>query len=625
MRIDDLDKIASPKEVDPFAQYYKSGAFKDAVSLFKKRKSSQITHAMTNAMTAHKASTWNRQENRTRKQMSAFPAREIPSAYSDAVLKDSKFLSNYTKEIKNMANNIDIVFTPISVLITSKHKGKKIPLESIETGNMNKIMLQAWRNHDELFFKKYILDKMQYDAQTVEQKVFFKGLRESIDFHNQYSKQASEVMSEYDEDIPFFNLLFYGEKYAQYSEDTIEKIASTIDATEPEPVYMISDTDFKTIFDTIGPEVNIVHGDMLKTAANMITYNDIVKDLDVIFLPDRVVFTVKNNVLTTIFTKDMDIETAKHFTKKDSKFFRKIFARQASVYKSRKMYYGMMPMEKKAGVQKSKSVFNISSIFTLNFIHPYIYFYVLTKKYGKKWIETDNFVMIKNIENDFKVPIIDNSALNKIMSIMSINSPVSDLAYVSKHAFEKIIRSFNDLPVDFEKKETDSLGMNEIAFGLECYNMCSFDHTSYGKFGPDVYGYIIDVLVDKDIYAFYPQIQNASQDNFEFFQLLNKSLLAEIIKRDNDAILDIEIESETAKNDEIVQAGIIGSLDFLRSGEAQSIEDINAHVRSFCEQTQIEPYLAMLIREQAQKNYEMDAYLEYKKTELQNQINLYNL
>jgi hypothetical protein len=103
------------------------------------------------------------------------------------------------------------------------------------------------------------------------------------------------------------------------------------------------------------------------------------------------------------------------------------------------------------------------------------------------------------IEKDFalKRPI-DDIALNKILSIKVANS--GDKVYLNRHAFEKVVRSFNDKPVDFMERETDDLDLQDFAVALDSLNRVTPYDNVYDNFSPEVYNYMAQVLADKENY-----------------------------------------------------------------------------------------------------------------------------
>ena len=165
--------------------------------------------------------------------------------------------------------------------------------------------------------------------------------------------------------------------------------------------------------------------------------------------------------------------------------------------------------------------------------------------------------------------------------------------------------------------------------GLQCMSMCCQDDSIYAKFNSDVLSYIVDRLIDDNMYAFYPSpneyMKEDAEEQLEFLSIINRALLESIIKRDVDAILDTELELETAKNDEIIQSATIGSLDFLRSGQAQSVNDVEQYVIAFCKKFDVEDRFIEIIKKQVQKNFEIDLFLKNRSDTLNVYLNLYGV
>ena len=619
MDIRDYEKIVEFGDCSEFdIEIEKSAAFKDSIRVFRKK----LPMDMVNVASGRSIEKYEDKNKALNKKINRYPAATEPAAPNSR--------GKVSENIKKLQKNLEIVFTPFSVIITAKSGGKKLTIQTIDVIKMSGEMRTAWQNKNADYFKKYMSTKMEYSAQLAKQRFILDGIKSSIDFQEDFSKNASELCEEYDEEIPFFNVLFYGEKYAEIDEDIFEKLANV--SCVNDTINIITPTDNNDAFLEICASCNaipdVVDEDFYKEASLVITPEYVKKNAKIIFLTDRVVLVADNKVLTSLLAEDMSSDMYSAFLSKDKEYFKKLFERQATIYEQRRVYYGNSDgIKKKASV--SKSLFSLSGVFTLDFIHPFIYYNILNKKLGKDWISYDEFVIIKEIEDKFKTPVICNSALNKVLSISAINSNQTDLAFTSIHAFEKIIRSFCDLPIDFEQRETDSLDSKNIMFGLECMSMCCKSGSIYSKLGPDVCSYIVDLLVSDNMYAFYPKPNEYTKDipeeQLEFLSRINRSLLESIIKRDNDAILDSELEAETAKNDEIIQAATIGSLDFMRNGEAQSVQDVEGFVKMFCARAGVEDRFVEISKKQVQKNFEIDTFLRNKFDTLKVYLNLYGI
>lgn len=580
----------------------KSASLKDELSSWKLQAIIRAGEHRVNS----ELSAYQKKNNKISNEMERYQGYQEPTPPSQG----GKNLSN----LRKLQKNLEITFTPFSVIISVKSGAKKLVIQTIETKDMPDEMLNAWRSKNAAYFKTYMSAKMQYSIQTAEHRLIMDGIRNSVEFQNAYSKQASEVCEELDDEMPFFNILFFSEKYAQQDEDTFEKLCMMGYATEDKE-YVVSPLDNNEVILAVSRETHqmpkIASLSFLKDS-KVITPETIKNNAKVVFLTDRVVYVIKDVIITTILLEEMSTTDILHFKMKDKQYFVNKFARQAKLLEQRRAYYGMSKMEKKA----SAPIFTLNTIFTLDFIHPYLYKILLDKKLGKDWTSFDEFVIIKNIETMFNIEVIGNSALNKILSIAAINSKQSNLAFTSLHAFEKIVRSFNDLPIDFEQRETDSLDGRAIAFALDVMDMCINDDV-YTKLGPDVCEYIISVLTSSDYYAFYPNLENGTESQLDFVSLINQALLKSVIRRDVDSILDKEREAEVEREDEVTQAGIIGSLDFIRSGAANSANEVTKQIINFCNGANIDLRFVNLIQMHVEKNLAIDTFLKEKQSNLQ--------
>ena len=619
MNIRDYEKIVKFGKCSEFdIEIEKNASFKDAVNTFRKK----APVNMVDALSSREISKYESKNKELSKRMNKYPAATTPAAPNSR--------GKVVNGIKKLEKSLDIIFTPFSVIITAKSGAKKLTIQTIEIDKMPDVMRVAWQKKDAGFFKKYMSAKMEYSAQLAKQKFILDGIRSSIDFQNDFAKNASELCEEVDDEVPFFNIIFFGEKYAEVEDTLFEKLADA-SCINNDIVFVspIDDTvEFLEICASFNDIPSIADEEYYKEASQIITPEYVKNNSNIVFLTDRVVLCIDKKVLASILVDDMGAEMYSAFEKKDKKYFKQLFERQATIYNQRRVYYGNQKgIEKRASV--TNSIFSVSKIFTFDFIHPFVYYNIMNKKFGKKWVDFDEFVIIKEIEENFKTPVICSSALNKVLAIAAINSKETDLSFTSVHAFEKIIRSFCDLPIDFEQRETDSLDAKNIMQGLQCMSMCYQGESIYAKFSGDVLSYIIDRLLDDNMYAFYPSpnehMKEDAEEQLGFLSIINRSLLESIIKRDVDAILDAELEAETAKNDEIIQSATVGSLDFLRSGEAQSINDVEQYVVAFCRKFDVEDRFIEIIKNQVQKNFEIDLFLKSKTDTLNVYLNLYGI
>ena len=109
------------------------------------------------------------------------------------------------------------------------------------------------------------------------------------------------------------------------------------------------------------------------------------------------------------------------------------------------------------------------------------------------------------------------------MSIYAVLSEETMNAFTSPLAFEKIARSFNELPIDFLSPESDGLGIGEIVYALECYAEIIADKgiDAYELFSDEVILYIANTMLDKDIVVIYPNLKNQTDSYMEFYFRLN--------------------------------------------------------------------------------------------------------
>ena len=60
---------------------------------------------------------------------------------------------DYYSQVKNIAKNLKVLFSPMSVIYILNDKGREITLDVIETDEMDSIMREAFSNKDKNYFK----------------------------------------------------------------------------------------------------------------------------------------------------------------------------------------------------------------------------------------------------------------------------------------------------------------------------------------------------------------------------------------------------------------------------------------------------------------------------------------
>lgn len=523
---------------------------------------------------------------------------------------------DYYSQVDNMANNMKVTFTPFSVIYSLKNGAQYAQFETISTESMNRSMYTAWQQRDSMYFKNLILNKVKSEIQFAEQQYS----RNIINKHLEMGKRASY-------DILPFELFQYASNIANtYKKDGMDKVASVMFSEYDNEVVKISMTieDPSKFSDTIGGNLDFMKinkkNDLDDMQGRLLSPFYIKTHGKVAFLPDRVLFMVDNLVVTSMIAIDMNAEAFDFFVKKDENYFKDLFDRETKMGIKRML--AKLPEKKNLIKEASALMINVNDIFTNSFIHPFIYYKVLTDKYTDKWLSFDVRALVKIIETDFDlVEPIGDIALNKIMSVQSVNKAV--LPFENPHAFEKIIRSFSSLPISWVMPESEDITIKDFAFGLDCFDMVTPDNDVYDDFSEDVFSYLIKCISKLEFKIFMPDMSiTRSDENAMFYKILNEFLLNTNQEIASAGVTDLKKRSDIIQREELLQKSIIDTLmlikddkiDIADSGLSKGLSEF------YCPDDLIE-----LGSKQLRDCIEVDMYVSDQNKMLEGQMYMYGL
>ena len=546
--------------------------------------------------------------------------------------------SGYYSQAQNLAKNLRVVFTPVSAVYLVKNGTNDVAIETIDVEKMDNVMHNAWENKNQDFFKNMLLNKMMMEVNLAE-KIFAKNmianqqiLSDNIAKRAGIAKKAS--FGAEDDLCGYIDAVLKMREYYEDSESH-QKVAAVLEqmtdmnkdaivvkpelGNEPEKYAALG-----KVKDVFGINANTSKIRSLKKRLENPAY--LKRHLQIGFFPDRVSFIVDNTLITTLSVFDMNHKGFNAFKSQDQKYFKRLFNR---TIKSTGKKEGMAKTAEE--VNPIQKLINIprATAFRMNEIHPYVYDRILSRKYGKEWNNNELSVLIKRIEMDFKLNEtgIPDIPLNKVMSAYTLLSNDTINAFTSSLAFEKIARSFNDLPIDFLTAESEGLGIGEIAFALECYNSILMDRgvDAYELFSDEVTLYIADVLLDKDIVILYPDLKNQTDAYIEFYGDLNRKILDKLIERNNLSEMENkDMDVKSARQNEILQPLTLQVLTAIRSKEVSS-DLAPEYIDRICEENEFDMNKSSLLRRQIQLNLNTDEFLETKRKAAKTQLELFRL
>lgn len=424
----------------------------------------------------------------------------------------------FYKDVKNVAKNLNVQFTPIGVIFSVKNKKREVVIDNIETSRMDEKMLEQWKMKNATFFKNVLLLKIYSEAKRAENHFAAKFVEKQQSMLN---KKASELSG-----IDLDTMIYKACQFANTSDSavkTLEKIATSV--CEDEQGFQI-DYSFAEHPENYSHLASCTEElGFEKIAKNspdrLCNYRTLKRNLQVGFMPDRVLFVADNKLVGTLPATNMNEDGYEHFTNNDIRYFRNYFLQEAKK--------GIDLMDKTAAEGEPEKDLTVSDIFVRSDVHPLVYYTALTSRYGSKWFDFDPYALVKIIEDDFIPNMSINSvALNKILSIQTVN--VSTTPFESFHAFEKMVRCFVDKPIDFLRREDEDIDIFHFVFSLDILERATPVVDVYCSLTPEVIQYIAQTLSKRGVYIYAPSEVFDTPYRAAFEKLLNIRLEQSIVK-----------------------------------------------------------------------------------------------
>lgn len=523
----------------------------------------------------------------------------------------------YYSQVENIIKNLTVTFTPVSVVYSVKDNKKDVVIDTISVdSDMSPAMRLAWMNKDGEYFKNILINKIKSDVQMVEQH--FANYLFSKHFKNKKSGPFSTIEKTAAAKLQYESNPEIAEKSAEFflKMANDEDITLVVDLDRPFTDYL--DVEAKYDFLSYGEKYASF------SDAKYLTPGYILGRLKVAYFPDRVLFVVDNKVIMTFHSSEMTPDEFDLFKKQDSRYFRKWFEKEVREGNQ------FLNIEKKAEQavateqqEMEELVLDPSVLFTMNAVNPVIYLLLLNKKYTQEWLTFEPVPLIKMIENDFGVADgLSDAVLNKIMSIRTCNSSLTP--YEVPHAFEKVIRSFNNLPINWFAEESSDIGLPEIAFGLEAFDLVTPDDDTYDNFSQEVFTYIVNLLQQNNCVFFLPNKNSIKSPLHEdFYKQLNKYLLDANNETSTSGIEDLSEQARIIAQNEILQLLTEEVLLSIRESGEYNLDDkmLLATIIS----SEGDPSLLSVIKSQVLQNIEVDDYMASHMRMMDAQLDIYGL
>ena len=468
--------------------------------------------------------------------------------------------NNTYSQAENLLRDLKIVFTPINVIYSVNGQ----VFEIIKTDEMTAHMRNAFQKKDSDYFRNLLVNKVNMEIQLAEQAFAHRLL--SAGGYNQQAKTASYTVKQ--------------EALTKMAAEDIEEMSKVAKVGLPKTKLTISPT-----FDSLRPfsqnefffnpsEISKVAGifDLFDTDnTEDVSLGRLHREVNVGFLPDRVVYTWNGQILEQMTLLQMNDEGYKAFREKNKDFFIDFFKKNTvdMVDKFNKKERASIPnskpkneetptfsnfiddsneLDKDASaledivddiVEEEFPVIERESvdIFQDPDIHPIVYDIVLDERLGDDWTHHELEAILKQLEIDFEIRDgIAENPLNKIMVLHTLAS-ADHAMYQASLTFEKFMRIVNSKDAIFEEFQ-GNLSFEEIMFGLEVAKAYDGEEV-YLEFHDSIAPYISEELMNDGVRFVSTQLYD--EDNpaeHDFFKSVNGYLMRKWKERDAHGILD---------------------------------------------------------------------------------------
>jgi hypothetical protein len=493
--------------------------------------------------------------------------------------------NNAYSQVESILRDLKITFTPINVLYTLNGQ----VFEIIKADEMTPHMKQAFLQKDAEYFRDILINKISMEMQLAEQ-AFAQRLLTS----NGYGQQAKTANYASKQDCLI--------KVAEESFEGMVKVASTglenigklkIDPTfETLRPFSQSEWFFKRaeldkvagIFDVFTKEDD---------GAEDIGLNRLNSEINVGFLPDRVVYLWNGQMVEQMSLLNMNPEGYEAFRRKDKQFFIDFFREHTTNFSQQ---LSAQPpetneedTEKQAAVteqkvleladkvnehnplkgafqnlwngtaeelENEKQAASLEDIvddlvedefpvmerdfidpFADSDVHPVAYDAILASKYGVSWARHETESIFKQIEVDFKLEKgITENALNKISILHAVSGP-NHAMYMAPLTFEKFIRGVNSKTILFEEFQGNT-SFEEIIFGIEVAKAYDGEEV-FLQFHDNIAPYVSEELMKENVRFVSSQVFDESNPSEkEFFDSVNGFLMRKWKEVDSQGILE---------------------------------------------------------------------------------------
>lgn len=545
-----------------------------------------------------------------------------------------KVEGNYYKQVQNVANNLDVAFTPVSAVLRVRNGKDSFTLDTIETSEMNNDMKKAWKNKSSDYFKNLLLGKMYSEMQIAEEAFAKRFIKNHFDMKGIVDKKSYDTSL-----INNFNLNKCAEvieKVASFYNDSDIKVkiasANIQDIENVEGNINIGlklDRPFNKYAGVIGSIKSCIGLNREPSSEEVKKHLEnpkyLMKNIKVGFFPDRVIFTMDNNLVSTLSLTGMNEEGYQNFVNSNEKYFRNLFVE--NVKENLKMADSELDGIYKIAFEETEEFTDPKECLVSSGAHPVVIYLFLLKHYGLKWLKFDMSIIEEILKKEFSLEEINDSTLNKILTIMTANQ--SDSIYTNAYAFEKAVLSLNSKPIDFMLKEKENISIQNIVFAIDVLDRVTMNDDIYDNFSPEVVDYIVDVFSDREMYIYNPTNIVSSPLEPQFKETVNEFLLKKMKIKMTLASDDPEVDKEIENNCEYISDNANAVINAIRrfdnSNSQITYENVKDLIDSIIIKKSIREDLAKIVKKQVLTSLALDTVLAIFNNQFESQMTTYGL
>lgn len=371
---------------------------------------------------------------------------------------------DYYSQVNNLANNLQVVFTPVSVL----YRIGGTTIDVIETDQMTPAMQKAYLDRNQAFFKDLMLNKVHMQAQLAQQAFAdqlidaHQGMRQALIAPGGGMEKASAddaPRTPFDRVAALADVTATLQRaaaspttalYMRQVEELLERTAGVL-PLEPGGLDKLGELSGLKWLHWLVP------GASQAVAQAELGHPDLVAArVRIAFLPDRVLYVVGDTVIGQTTTLQMNAEGYQHFHEHDARYFR------AFLLQSMRSGPGFPEAGPAPEIDK-QAASNRNLAFTEPDTDPRVLMTLLDQQFGADtWTLWDPAALVNNVELAWRTGALPAVIFDKLAMLQLCK--VSPAVYQDPHVFEKCVIAFSGRVPDFLDRQFYSAG--DLAFTL---------------------------------------------------------------------------------------------------------------------------------------------------------------